>query len=203
MKFTDGVGIFDPTGTAEDVARIYGATLDRAPDAVGLEGWTNLVDDFHGPLSAVADAFTTSPEFIQDYGSLSDSAFVNQLYENVLGRPADAAGAQDWDNLLASGASRGTVVLGFAESQENEAKTVSTAGDENNAEVYRLYQAALNRMPDPGGLSFWSSTLAGGATPTQVAQDFINSPEFQQDSWLTDLQRLCINVVPERAAPRG
>ena len=58
---------------------------------------------------------------------------------------------------------------------------MSTAGEENNAEAYRLYQAALNRAPDATGLAFWSTALANGATPTQVAQDFISSPEFQQD----------------------
>jgi hypothetical protein len=181
MVFTNGTGVFDPTGTAEDVARIFGATLDRAPDVAGLEFWTFETDDLHVPLSAVANSFATSPEFIQHYGSLSNAAFVDQLYENVLGRTADAAGAQYWTGLLAAGDSRGTIALGFAQSRENKANTLSTGGDTNDAEAYRLYQAALNRAPDETGLTFWSSVLANGATPTQVAQDFITSAEFQHD----------------------
>jgi hypothetical protein len=181
IQFTNGVGVFDPTGTAEDVARLYLAAFHRAPDLAGLQYWTAQIDDAQVPLSAVASLFATSPEFVQDYGALSNAAFVTQLYENVLGRPADATGAQYWDAVLASGASRGMVVLGFAQSPENQADTLSTAGDTDNAEVYRLYQAAFNRAPDAGGLTYWSAVLANGATPLQVAQDFVNSAEFQQD----------------------
>ena len=180
VQFTDGVGVFDPTGAAGDVARLYLAGLGRAPDVTGLLGWTAQIDDAHASLSAVASSFATSPEFIQDYGSLSNAAFVNQLYEAVLGRTADAAGAQDWDGLLASGASRGMVALGFAESTEYKADTLSIAGDNDDAEVYRLFQA-LNRVPDTGGLTSWSSALADGATPLQVALGFVNSAEFQRD----------------------
>jgi phospholipase/lecithinase/hemolysin len=181
MQFTDGVGVFDPTGATEDVARLYGAALERAPDLAGLQYWTAEIDDLHVSLAAVANALAASPEFIQDSGSLSNAAFVNQLYQNVLDRPADAAGTQYWDGVLASGASRGAVLVGFAEGQEYEADTISTAGDVNNAEASRLYGTALDRAPDTAGLTYWSSALAGGATPTQVAQDFISSAEFQQD----------------------
>jgi hypothetical protein len=181
INFTDGTGIFDPTGTAENVARLYQATLGRAPDVSGLEYWTAQVDEASVPLSAVASSFTTSAEFSQNYGSLSDSSFVSQLYQNGLGRTADAGGAQYWERVLALGASRGAVVLNFAESQESKANTLSTAGDVDSAEAYRLYQAALNRVPDLVGLSYWSSALTGGATPSQVAQNFINSPEYQKD----------------------
>jgi phospholipase/lecithinase/hemolysin len=181
MAFTDGTGVFDPTGTAEDVARLYGAALARAPDVAGLEHWTAEIDDSQVSLSAVANDLATSPEFIQDYGSLSDAAFVNQLYENALGRPADAAGAQLWEGALGSGASRGSVLVGITQSQEDKSDTVSTAGDEDNAQVYRLYQTAFDRAPDQAGLASWSSALANGATPTQLAQGFVNSAEFQQD----------------------
>jgi len=129
----------------------------------------------------VANDFAASPEFIADYGSLTAAGFVDQLYENVLGRAADAAGAAYWENVLASGASEGAVMLDFAESPENEADTLSTAGDQNNAEAYRLYQAAFDRVPDATGEAYWSAVLANGATPLQVAQDFVSSAEFQQD----------------------
>jgi phospholipase/lecithinase/hemolysin len=181
MVFTNGDGIFDPTGAAEDVARLYGAALGRAPDVSGLEYWTAQIDDSQVPLATVANDFAASPQFIQDYGTLSNAAFVNQLYENVLGRPADAAGVAYWGGALAAGTTRGAVLVGFAESQEYEADTISTAGDANNAEVDRLYKAAFNQAPDQAGLAYWSSVLSNGETPTQVAQGFASSPEFQAD----------------------
>jgi hypothetical protein len=179
INFTDGTGVFDPTGTGEDVSRIYTAALGRLPDEGGLVFWTSQVDGSHVPLNHIAADFTTSPEFIQHYGALSDANFVNQLYQNVLGRPGEAAGVQSWENTLAAGTSRGTVVEGFAQSPENRAKTLSTAGDKNDAEATRVYAAAFNRAPDAGGEAFWSGQLANGATPIQIAQGFVSSPEFQ------------------------
>ena len=180
MVFTDGVGVFDATGSAEDVARLYQAALNRKPDVGGVDFWAAGIDGSTVTLTDVANSFTTSPEFIQTHGSLADAAFVNQLYQNVLGRPADAAGAQFWGGALASGASRGAVLIDFAESQENKANTISTAGNPNNAEVFRLYEAALGRAPDAGGQAFWSSSLSHGGTPPQVAQSLVGSAEFRQ-----------------------
>ena len=142
-------------------------------------GLDPLIDNSNVPLSAVAGAFAASPEFIQTYGALADDDFVKQLYLNALGRPADAPGEKGWDDVLASGTSRGTVAESFAESRENKLHTVSTAGDTNDAEVFRLYQTAFNRTPDQGGADFWASALAGGSSPQQVAQSFIGSAEFQ------------------------
>jgi uncharacterized protein DUF4214 len=207
MTFTDGTGVFDPTGTAGDVDRLYSAALGRAPDVGGLAFWTNDVDGSQVPLGDVAGSFASSPEFIQHFGSLADPAFVQQLYQNVLNRPGDASGAQFWQDQLASGISRGQVVLGFAESPENETDTLATAGDKNNAEAFRLYQATLNRAPDQAGQTFWSSALGNGATPEQLAQGFIGSAEFQQKfgslSAADFVSQLYQNVLHRAGDPAG
>ena len=173
ILFSDGTGVFDPTGTAGTVLRLYQATFGRTPDLTGLKFWTSDVDDAHVSLANVADSFASSPEFIHNYGSLADPDFVQQLYHNVLGRAGEATGVQFWQSVLATGISRGRVALDFAESPENRAKTISVAGDKNDAEATRLYQAALDRAPDQAGDAFWSSQLANGMTPTAVAQSFI------------------------------
>lgn len=47
--------------------------------------------------------------------------------------------------------------------------------------VYRMYQTALGRAPDPQGLDNWAALLASGAaSPVTVAAGFYNSSEFQQ-----------------------
>jgi Ca2+-binding RTX toxin-like protein len=48
----------------------------------------------------------------------------------------------------------------------------------NGGMAYRLYQAAFNRTPDLGGLGFQMTAMDNGLTIGQVAQNFINSPEF-------------------------
>ncbi|WP_170141572.1 DUF4214 domain-containing protein [Humitalea rosea] len=50
--------------------------------------------------------------------------------------------------------------------------------DSPAAQILRLYQAALHRMPDPGGLHAWSHALAAGGRLDQVAQGFLGSDEF-------------------------
>ncbi|MEM8823822.1 MAG: DUF4214 domain-containing protein, partial [Pseudomonadota bacterium] len=58
-------------------------------------------------------------------GGLDDNAFVNLLYNNVLGRDADAGGLARWTGDLASGVSREAVVLGFSQSPEFIAGTAA------------------------------------------------------------------------------
>ena len=77
------------------VARLYDTTLDRLPDAPGLSGWVGAIKGGMTPQQA-ANGFTGSPEFQQKYGSLDDTAFVQQLYRNVLDREGEASGVEAW-----------------------------------------------------------------------------------------------------------
>lgn len=49
----------------------------------------------------------------------------------------------------------------------------------NAGKAYRLYQAAFDRTPDKGGLGFQMNALDVGASMQQIAQNFIDSPEFK------------------------
>lgn len=49
----------------------------------------------------------------------------------------------------------------------------------NAGQAYRIYQAAFDRKPDTGGLSYWINFLDSGNSLEQVASGFINSAEFQ------------------------
>lgn len=51
--------------------------------------------------------------------------------------------------------------------------------DGHGGQAYRLYQAAFDRAPDLGGLGFQINALDIGLTLSQVAGNFIASPEFQ------------------------
>jgi hypothetical protein len=121
MIFTDGTAVFDHSGAAEQLSRLYHATLDRAPDMAGITFWIDQIEHAHVPLNVIANTFATSPEFIRHYGALADTGFVSQLYQNVLGRPVDADGLKYWSSVLASGTSRGHVTLSVAECREQDA----------------------------------------------------------------------------------
>lgn len=51
--------------------------------------------------------------------------------------------------------------------------------DGHAGQAYRLYQAAFDRKPDLGGMGFQMNALDTGLTLSQVAANFIASPEFQ------------------------
>ena len=75
-------------------------------------------------LSSVAQNFIASPEFSAKYGTLDNTQFVTQLYANVLHRAPDAGGLAYHLDSLAHGATRADVLVGFSESQENQAALV-------------------------------------------------------------------------------
>jgi len=49
----------------------------------------------------------------------------------------------------------------------------------NAGQAYRIYQAALNRVPDSGGLKFWIGAMDSGVSLKDVAAGFMNSQEFK------------------------
>ena len=118
----------------EQVALLYQAALGRTPDATGLANWVQLYSAAGQTAAAgayglsdtalsnyghdLAYGFTASAEFQAKYGSLSNTAFVTQLYANVLDRAPDPTGLASWTNQLAAGATRDHVLAGFAESTE-------------------------------------------------------------------------------------
>lgn len=116
------------SGWTDDVYRLYSATLDREPDAAGLENWTYWLAGGR-PITDAAALFVASPEFQRTYGSLSNAEFVTLLYNNVLDRAPDEGGFANWTNVLEAGLSRAEVVAGFSQSAEFVAATRSAVSD--------------------------------------------------------------------------
>ncbi len=77
----------------------------------------------------MAAGFLASPEFAAVYSGSTGGDFVNALYQNVLGRPADAGGAQYWTSALASGLSQAGALTAFSDSPENRATTAGATHD--------------------------------------------------------------------------
>lgn len=72
----------------------------------------------------MASFFTQSTEFTTRYGTLDEEGFIRLLYRNVLGREGEAGGIAFWTQQLNGRTmDRGTVLLRFAESPENIARS--------------------------------------------------------------------------------
>lgn len=132
VAFTDGTLAFDIDDAPGQVFRLYQAAFDREADAEGLGYWIAALEQQGHDLTWVAENFVQSSEFSSTYGpidTLSAATYVDLLYQNVLGRNEDAAGAAYWEERLDDGMSAAAVLASFAESAENEARTAEQTAD--------------------------------------------------------------------------
>ena len=101
--------------------RLYNAAFSRLPDAPGLSNWIDVNENGSTTLSESADAFASSREFNERYGSeLTNKEYISTLYTNVLGRAPDAGGYSFWQDAMAGGNTRGDLLYNFSESAENK-----------------------------------------------------------------------------------
>jgi hypothetical protein len=73
--------------------------------------------------------------------------------------------------------SAGTDTLVGVERVQFSDSTLALDISGNGGQVYRLYQAAFNRVPDAGGLGYWIKAADNGATLQSIAAEFIKSDE--------------------------
>lgn len=103
----------------DSIVRLYSAYFLRAPDQEGFEFWQGQYESGGYDLPRMSTFFSQSDEFVERYGALSDTEFVELIYQNIFGRAADAGGRDFWlDKMQREGLGRGTVMLNFSESPE-------------------------------------------------------------------------------------
>ncbi|MGF1552714.1 MAG: DUF4214 domain-containing protein [Paracoccaceae bacterium] len=125
VDFADGTLVLDLPGSAGNIDlayRLYAATFARTPDEAGLRFWVNELEEGFGE-DATATAFAESEEFAENFGAegeVEDDAFIDALYQNVLGREADAEGRAFWlDQFQTEQFDRADMLSFFADSMEN------------------------------------------------------------------------------------
>ncbi len=157
------------------VTSLYLILLERQPDQGGYSYWLSLLQGGHITRDGLFDAFINSAEgqaVIANHQAggdpnLSDEAFLNLLYEEILGRPADPGGIAFWLSRMqdpVDPATRSEVLESFLLSNEDF--------------VTFLYVELLQRDPDAGGYSFWLAALANGMTRDEAFDAFVNSQEY-------------------------
>ena len=151
-------------------------------------------------FTALANAVISSTEFSQKYGSsLTQTQFVERIYQNALGRNATMSELSSWLTQLAAGTTtEAGLAIAVSQSAEHIASgnvyqltnnTYNTSGtytlDHTTdtavaaAIVQNLYQTALGRAADASGLATYSGDLLNGTlTQTQIAAVLTSSQEF-------------------------
>ncbi len=160
--------IAESNPSAAMVDRLYLAFFLRFPDEDGWEHWIDVRADGHR-LEDIAEWFAESDEFTNRYGSVDFSTFLDQLYQDVLGRPSDEQGKAYWLDLLADGeVTRGTIVVYFTES--TEMLTVAQA----RSELTVIHRALGLDRPDDDAVQAWE-TLRATTSLEDAIDDLINS----------------------------
>ncbi|MFW2383138.1 MAG: DUF3048 domain-containing protein, partial [Acidimicrobiales bacterium] len=137
-----------------------------------LKFWAGKLSTGSSTL-AVSHEYAMSAEFQNTYGALDDAEFIELVYQNVLGRPADAVGLEFWLDEMATGTSRGAVMLGFSESVEN------IRDMDPIVKATMMYVGMLGRAPEPVGLDYWSGVIRDGGAYTGVIGGFLAQPEYR------------------------
>jgi len=84
--------------TKEEIAKLYVATFNRAPDSAGLSYWKN---DSGLKLSQIAQSFFDQSEAKEKYPEGStNSTFIDSIYSNLFNRVSDTDGFNYWKDEL-------------------------------------------------------------------------------------------------------
>lgn len=126
--------------------------------------------------------------------------YVDALYRDLLGRPADPSGLESWSTAIVQRRmSRYQVATALARTDEWVGYVVSD-----------FYRDTLGREPDAGGLAGWLGAIKGGMPVAQVASAFYASEEYYRGigggtnrSWVADLYRKLLLREPDRAGLDG
>ena len=203
----DGVfeTIYDAAGmdVLDAGSSFYGwtITLGAAPAGNGALfplGWAAPEDGFsqhttfdwlYGDFEAVggsryADTITgsTNAEYFRgrggndviDGGGGTDHAyFTSQRSNYTISKGTSSVSIQD------KTFTDGTDTLQNIERLHFSDKSVAFDTEGNAGRMYRLYQAAFDRVPDLQGLGYWINSLDVGYTMRNVASGFYNSSEFK------------------------
>ncbi len=151
------------------ITRMYQAYFNRTPDAGGFDYWNDRMMALQASIPELSYLFATSDEFVLTYGSLTDAEFINLVYVNVLGRPADAGGYAYWLGLMNAGVvTRPDIMVNFSESSEN-----ITLTSRRHVDTVLAYYGMLDRMPS-------KAELAAAPKLSSLIVSIFNGDEYGQ-----------------------
>jgi hypothetical protein len=147
------------------VENMYQDYLNRPADPAGLAAWVGALDSGES-VEQVKAGILGSTEFFNDAGG-TNQGFLALLYQDVLKRPIDPAGAAAFGAELNAGASRITV-----------AEQILTSTEGREVQIETDYQDYLGRPADTAGLEAWLNELDSGGSDYGIVAGIISSPEF-------------------------
>lgn len=160
------------TGAVGPTYRLYSGFFNRPPDSPGLAYWVGKLRR-GTPLASAAASFAGSSEFARTYGTITNGAYVDLVYRNVLGRAPDGSGRAYWVKKLDAGTSRGAVMTSISESSENRRKTAGAVTVESLA--FCTAGRAATRVELTGG----ANALGHGVPVTTLVRELLATAQIR------------------------
>lgn len=154
------------TGTAAFIQAAFMDLLGRNASSSEVSQQTNVFNSSSGQ-AGVIDGLITSQE--------GANFIVNNLYIQLLGRPADSMGLSFWSSMIQNGGTLEQVETGILTSPEFLAR----ANGSNY--VQDLYLVLLNRTASADELAYWNGVLSGQNGAANVAMGILTSTEYRMD----------------------
>jgi hypothetical protein len=150
------------------VSDLYALYLHRPPDAGAVSYWLAMIGSV-GYLG-IQERILSSSEYLKARGGGSIDGFLDALYQDVLGRKADAAAhANLVTQFGGTGVSQRTTVQGIVGSAQGRAALVN-----------QLYSHLLHRTADQAGEAFFATHLGSGGSEESVLIAILSSNEYFQ-----------------------
>lgn len=159
------------TAMQTQIANLYISILGRNPDPVGFGYWCDVYANANGTqaaLDAIASGFGKSPEFTGIYSGQTVANAVALMYNNILGRTQDAAGATYWQGVASNYITSGKTI-GDAYALTANAMITAAAANTGTAD------ATLIASKQATAVTAGTSTPVTTYTLTTAAQEITGS----------------------------
>ena len=153
------------SATENSIQRLYVAYFNRPADPISLQVYADMIDSGAKTLEQIAaEYFANSQEYLDLYAGKSNAQIVDQLYQNIFGRSAEADGLVHWAAKLTSGAMTvADIALTLSYSAQGTDADVVAA----RIEAAVAFTTALNT---PAEITGYSGNAAAAEGRTYLAQ---------------------------------
>lgn len=168
--------------TMTQLQEMYIGLLGRAADQAGLTYWANEIDQGNMTIDDVrANVVNEQPEYADGLGSMTRSQALNELYNNLFNRDADAEGLEYWVNGGGASVNFDQLVLALIDGAQPMDRLIL----DNRAEVanyYSEYASSFNNGEAAAVLANVDNTRAS----VEAAISQVDGGSYNSEIRLTD-----------------
>jgi hypothetical protein len=156
------------------VARLALAGLRTPPEFVDLASWT-AASKAGTSLADLAEEVTAKAGFTSHYGAMTDAAYVDAVYRDIVGRAPSTSARSLWMSRLgARSHTRGQLLVALVGTAD------ATRRFQARVNVLMTYAGLLQRKPDPSGWTYWVGRVQGGTSVGRLVAQFFTSSEYRR-----------------------